>query len=171
MPYVHRDSTLRKRSGSPELMYLFIVLAAGVATALWAGRIVGMDLSGISTVASVLGLTETGRITHGAAGYSLNAAADRSAPTAPFCEPGQVPAFAAGLSGLKLQLGDTMGTPVECEHAVSPIGDTIQQTTTGLAVFNKLTNTVSFTDGWRHWAITPRGSVAWEGTDSTPPAG
>jgi hypothetical protein len=82
-----------------------------------------------------------------------------------------VPAFALGLSGLKQQLGDSMGTPVECEHAISASGDTVQQTTTGLAAYDKATNTVSFTDGWRHWAITPRGFVAWEGSDSNPPNG
>ena len=170
MPYVHRYAPLKKRSVSPELMYLFFALAAGVATAWWAGRAVGMDLSGIATAASVLGLTETGRFTHGAVGYNVNTATDRL-PAAPFCNSGQVPAFARGLSGLKQQLGESMGTPVECEHAISATGDTIQQTTTGLAAYNKLTNTVSFTDGWRHWAITPRGFVTWEGSDSNPPPG
>jgi hypothetical protein len=170
MLYTHRYAPTRKRSASPELMYLFVVLAAGVATAWWAGRAVGMDLSVISTAASVLGLTETGRLTHGAVGYSVIKPADQSAPTPPFCNSGQVPAFALGLSGLKQQLGDSMGTPVECEHAISPAGDTIQQTTTGLAAYDTLTNTVSFTDGWRHWAITPSGFVAWEGSDSNPPA-
>jgi hypothetical protein len=170
MPYMQRYVPTRKRSASPELMYLFFVLAAAIATAWWAGRAVGMDLSGIATVASVLGLTETGRFTHGAAGYSVNAATDQP-PAAPFCNSGQGPAFALGLSTLKQQLGESMGTPVECEHAISPTGDTIQQTTTGLAAYDKLTNTVSFTDGWRHWAITPRGFVAWEGSDSHPPAG
>jgi hypothetical protein len=171
MPYVNRYAPTRKRSASPELMYLFIVLAAGVATAWWAGRAVGMDLSGIASAASVLGLTETGRLTHGAVGYSVNKTIDQSAPPAPFCNSGQVPAFALGLSGLKQQLGDSMGTPIECEHTISPTGDTIQQTTTGLAAYDKLSNTVSFTDGWRHWAMTPSGFVAWEGSDSNPPAG
>src|SRR5438132_8569963 len=108
MPYVHRYAPLKKRSISPELMYLFFALAAGIATAWWAGRAVGMDLSGIATAASVLGLTETGRLTHGAVGYSVNTATDQSAP-APFCNSGQVPAFALGLSGLKQQLGEVMG--------------------------------------------------------------
>ena len=50
------------------------------------------------------------------------------------------------------------------------MGDLIQQTTTGLVVYDKLGDTVSFTDGWRHWAITPSGPVAWEGTDAAPPS-
>jgi hypothetical protein len=37
--------------------------------------------------------------------------------------------------------------------------------------YSKLTNTVSFTDGWRHWAITANGAVTWEGTDPNPPPG
>ena len=52
-----------------------------------------------------------------------------------------------------------MGAPLECEHPASGNGDTIQQTTTGLAAYTSATNTVSFTDGWRHWAITPSGFV------------
>ena len=63
-----------------------------------------------------------------------------------------------------------MGTPVECEHPADTSGDTVQQTTTGLAAYTQATNTVSFTDGWRHWAISPSGFVSWEGTESTPPA-
>src|SRR5258708_13955003 len=116
MPYVHRYAPLKKRSVSPELMYLFFALAAGVATAWWAGRVVGMDLSGIATAPSVLGLTETGRFTHGAVGYNVNTATDQL-PAAPFCNPGQMPAFARGLSGLKQQLGEAMANPVEVQPA------------------------------------------------------
>jgi hypothetical protein len=72
---------------------------------------------------------------------------------------------------LKQQVGNTIGAPIECEHSTSPAGDTIQQTTTGLVAYTRLSNTVTFTDGWRHWAMTPRGLVIWEGTDSTPPPG
>jgi hypothetical protein len=134
-----------------------------------------MDLSSINTMASLIGLTETGRSTHGIVGYSpagANAGATTDqAAAAPYCAAGQAPAFAAGLIGLKQQVGDVMGSPVECEHAVSSSGDSIQQTTTGLAAYNKLTNTVSFTDGWRHYAVTSRGFITWEGAESDPPAG
>jgi hypothetical protein len=171
MSYVNRHPSPTRRAGSAELMYLLVVLAAGVATAWWAGHKIGMDLSSITTMASVLGLTETGRASHGVVGYSPQLEAQAHTPAAPYCQAGQAPAFAAGLTGLKQQIGDVMGTPVECEHAVSPAGDTIQQTSTGLAAYNKLTNTVSFTDGWRHYAVTPRGFVSWEGAESNPPAG
>jgi len=169
MSYVHRRFT-KKRTGSAEFVYLLIVLAAGFTTAWWAGHLVGMDLSSVTVAASILGLTETGRLTHGAAGYQPNADAQANqSGTAPYCNPGQSPAFVLGVSDLKKQVGSAMGAPLECEHPTSAIGDTIQQTTTGLVAYTRLTNTVSFTDGWRHWAITPRGPVTWEGTDPNPP--
>jgi hypothetical protein len=171
MAYVNRRFT-KRRSGSAELMCLLIVLAAGCATAWWTGHKLGMDLSSVTTVASILGLTETGRLTHGAAGYHPNADVQADQPAAaPYCNPGQSPVFAVGMADLKQRLGNAMGAPLECEHPTSAIGDTVQQTTTGLAAYNKLTNTVSFTDGWRHWAQTPHGPVTWEGTDPNPPPG
>ena len=162
------------RSGSAELIYLLVVLAAGIATAWWAGHKIGMDLSSIQTAAQILGLTETGRLTHGNVGYvpsAVNQQQNTQAPTAPYCQAGQAPAFANRLAALKQQVGNSMGTPMECEHAVSPGGDTVQQTSTGLAAYSKVTDTATFTDGWHHWAITPRGPVQWEGTQPDPPAG
>jgi hypothetical protein len=146
-------------------MYLLIVLAAGVATGYWVSHQLGMDLSSITSLASVLGLTETGRTTHGAVGFNTDPSA------APYCSPGQAPTFARGLSDLKQRLGNTMGVPLECAHADSAGGDVVQQTTTGLAASSDASGTVSFTDGWRHWAITPGGFVRWEGVASSPPAG
>jgi hypothetical protein len=152
-------------------MYLLIVLAAGLVTAWWGAQAVGADLSGLRTAASVLGLTETIGATH-PVGYSQALADQRaSAVAAPHCNPGQTPAFSDGLTQLKVKLGDAMGNPVECEHPASGIGDTVQQTSTGLAAYYKLTNTVTFTDGWRHWAITPAGFTNWEGSESQPPVG
>ena len=171
MAYVNRRFT-KRRSGSAELLCLLIVLAAGFTTAWWASHKLGMNLSSVTTFASILGLTETGRVSHGAAGYQPNVEVQANQPTAaPHCNPGQSPAFAVGLTDLKQVVGNAMGTPLECEHPTSAIGDTIQQTSTGLVAYSKLTNTVSFTDGWRHWAITPRGAVTWEGTDPNPPPG
>jgi hypothetical protein len=172
MSYLNRQTT-KRRVGSPELVCLLVVLTAGVVTAWWVGQQIGMDLSSVTSQASMLGVTETGRFSHGSVGYTVGAAAAESSagPSAPYCNPGQMPNFALGLSGLKQRLGDTMGAPVECEHPATANGDTIQQTTTGLAAYTSSTNTVSFTDGWRHWAITPTGFTRWEGTESDPPAG
>lgn len=91
------------------------------------------------------------------------------APPAPSCRPGQPPAFVLGFAELKQRLGDTMGEPLECERVNPENGDTLQQTTTGLAVYRKSTGLLMFTDGWRKWALTPDGLVAWEGEREDPP--
>jgi hypothetical protein len=141
-----------------------------------------MDLSSLATVASVLGIRDSHPLRYdpraasqnvtvaGPAG--VNAEQDQAAAaTAPFCNPGQSPAFVHGLGELKQQLGETMGAPVECEHPASAVGDTIQQTTTGLAAYTSITNTVTFTDGWHHWALRAGSVLTWEGTQSEPPTG
>ena len=80
---------------------------------------------------------------------------------APFCRPGEAPEFRFGLARLKAQLGSVMGDPVECEHAASPTGGTLQHTTTGLAYYRPATNVAAFTDRYRHCAWTASGLVAW----------
>ena len=89
---------------------------------------------------------------------------------APFCAPGTAPTFVQGFAQLKAQLGDIMGSPVECEHTNGANGDVLQQTTTGLAFWRKSTNTPTFTDGNRHWALTARGLLTWTGDAIDPPA-
>ena len=74
-----------------------------------------------------------------------------------------------GFATLKAQLGPTMGEPTECEHPNSANGDTLQNTTTGLAFYRKSTNIPTFTDGHRHWGLTPAGLVYWEGSAIDPP--
>ena len=168
MAYTHRRLSPKRSSGSAELMYLLVVLAAGAATAWWAGHKLGMDLSSISTAAAVLGLTETTGITRPVGHAAAISNGSTTAPAA-YCNAGETPTLAQSLAELKRRLGDTMGAPVECAHPAASPGDTIQQTSTGLAQYSQVTNTASFTDGWRHWAITPRGFVTWEGTQSEPP--
>src|SRR4051812_41555507 len=74
-------------------------------------------------------------------------------PSAPFCQPGQEPAFVLGIADLKARLGDTMGAPLECEHLDAESGDTVQHTTTGLAYYRPSLNATMFTDGATHWAL------------------
>jgi hypothetical protein len=155
-----RRLTRRRNALSPELVSLLIVLVAGVVTAYWAAHRFGLDLSGIQTAAAVLGLDEN-TVSPPTVGYVE--------AQAPYCKTGQQPAFLNGMAALDRQVGNAMGNPVECEHAASSAGDTVQQTTTGLAAYDKSTNTVSFTDGYRHWALTSQGLVTWEGEASTPP--
>jgi hypothetical protein len=92
------------------------------------------------------------------------------AQSAPFCAPGTSPSFVQGFAALKAALGEVMGDPIECQHTDGSSGDVLQQTTTGLAFWRKSTNTATFTDGYRHWALTSRGLVAWEGSSIDPPA-
>jgi hypothetical protein len=168
--YLNRSSSKRS-AGSTELVGLMFVLVAGAATAYWAGERIGMDLSSLSAIPTLLGFGQTSRPISGAQIHvSPPAESAPATSTAPYCQPGQTPAFVHGLAELKQQLGDTMGTPVECEHPATAAGDTVQQTTTGLAAYHQRSNMVTFTDGWQHWALTPSGIISWEGTQSEPPS-
>jgi hypothetical protein len=91
--------------------------------------------------------------------------------TAPHCQAGEEPQFLFGFALLKGMLGAIMGEPVECMH-YDPLGtgDTHQQTTTGLGFYRAVTNTPTFTDGYRHWASTPAGLLYWVGDAIDPPA-
>lgn len=91
------------------------------------------------------------------------------AQAAAFCPTGQTPEFLHGFGTLKARLGAVMGDPIECEHANAANGDTLQQTTSGLAFYREATNTPTFTDGHRHWALTAVGLVYWEGLAIDPP--
>ena len=92
-----------------------------------------------------------------------------AASAAPHCSPGQEPVFLFGFAHLKSLLGDRMGEPIECEHTNPDNGDTLQNTTTGLAFYRKFTNTPTFTNGWEHWAWTDDGLVYWTGSEIDPP--
>lgn len=91
-------------------------------------------------------------------------------PDAPWCLPNQSPAFAFGFADLAGDLGPVMGQPVECEHGALSEGDTLQQTTTGLAVYQWCTNTSTFTRGPDHWTLLPGGMVHWTDSESPPGA-
>jgi hypothetical protein len=171
MLQMSRRTGRMRRTGRAELVGLAVVLIAGVATAWWAGGRINshLDISGLTGFARVLGIFDVSQPLRREEGTAVQQQA--VTPTAAYCQPGQQPTFALGVADLKRQLGDTMGAPLECEHAVSANGDPIQQTTTGLVIYRAATNTVMFTDGWRHWALTARGMVSWEGTDTDPPTG
>ena len=56
------------------------------------------------------------------------------------CASGNRPEFAYGFAALKDVVGDKMGEPASCER-YGPDGDALQQTTTGLARYRKVSNT------------------------------
>src|SRR5262245_13606192 len=169
MAYLNRHPARKSRGGSAELLYLFVVLAARAATFWWAAHRIGGDLSAISRVATLLGIRALPSSAATQPATVQAAGTDQSAVRAPYCEAGQSPAFGHELAALKAQIGDVMGTAVECEHPSNTPGDTVQQTSTGLAASSSSTNMVSFTDGWRHWALRDGALVSWEGTEAAPP--
>jgi hypothetical protein len=89
-------------------------------------------------------------------------------PEAPWCLPGQTPAFSFGFAELSQQLGSIMGQPTECEHGDGATDDTIQQTTTGLAVYRWCNNTPTFSREQEHWMLMPGGAAYWTGQDIPP---
>jgi hypothetical protein len=99
----------------------------------------------------------------------LTTASAASAQGYPFCGAGKSPGFVFGFASLSAQLGSAMGVPIECEHPNNVNGDTLQKTSTGLAYWRKSTNTPTFTDGYRHWAITAAGLISWLGDSPDPP--
>src|SRR6185295_9347749 len=90
-------------------------------------------------------------------------------PGAPFCAPGQPPAFVFGIAALRDRLGQAMGSPLECEHTDPQSGDAVQHTTTGLAYYRPSINTAIFTDGESHWALSEGTVLLWRGPSVTPP--
>jgi hypothetical protein len=86
-----------------------------------------------------------------------------------FCAPDESPGFNLGFLSLSQQLGGAMGGPMECEHGNPENGDTLQETSTGLAFYRASTNTPTFTDGFQHWALTAFGLVTWTGAAIDPP--
>lgn len=169
MHYSSRQFRRQRSVFSAESLYLLLVVAAAVATAYWAGHSIGVNLSVINTAVSVLGFEERSESPPQVGYAQTSTAAPTSPQAAPYCQPGEQPSFANGMASLHAQVGSAMGAPVECEHAGSVAGDTVQQTSTGLAAYHGTTSTEMFTDGWHHWALGPNGLVTWDGTSADPP--
>jgi hypothetical protein len=91
------------------------------------------------------------------------------------CPAGQSPHYVFGFAVLHNRLGPAvMGDPLTCEFPdPNGTGDVLQVTNHGLAFWRKSTNTPTFTDSWRHFALTPASPltvVYWEGPSIDPPA-
>lgn len=87
---------------------------------------------------------------------------------APFCAPGVQPQFQLGFATLNERLPGVMGKAVECEHAEDGTGNVVQATTRGLAVFEKDSGRLRFTDGYNHWAIVGDEVRTWAGDEPAP---
>jgi hypothetical protein len=68
--------------------------------------------------------------------------------------------FAPELSNLQQALGDVMGAPIDCART-DTVGDTLQRTTTGLAMYRADDGIAIFTRGEQHWALSDRGLQTW----------
>ncbi len=101
----------------------------------------------------------------------LGTAAAAQAQAAPFCQPEQLPTFGPPLVALNDQIGGVMGDPLECLHPDPTTGDSVQQTSTGIAVIQQITNQPGFVSGYEHWTLTPGGVVYWVDPASSPPVG
>jgi hypothetical protein len=101
---------------------------------------------------------------------STAASATALADPAPFCADDEAPpAWLEAFGPLSDQLGDVMGQPTECAQPAAESGDTLQLTTTGLAILRQPLGIPTFTDGTTHWALTDRGLVDWTSPSLDPP--
>lgn len=177
MAYRYRRGRERIKIGSWELVALLAVLVGWYASSVLLSHVIGFNLSGLSTLATYIGYGPPDQTSHNVVGYvpgygTSNAGAppvlNAPSPADTYCDSGQTPHFANGFQILKDQLGDVMGAPNECEHVIDQQGNTQQQTTTGVASYNKQTNTTIFTQGSSHWEVNATGLTQWTG--DTPPA-
>ena len=160
------------RSTDPEAaaMSTFVFQVGSVATLVW---VVGGSSQGaqVDQQALRIALLQQDKLRANLAPPAPEAPPATPTPTGPpFCEGGHVPEYQFGFAALKAQLGDLMGDPVECEHTNPDNGDSLQQTSKGLAFYRKSTNTPTFTNGHEHWALTAQGLVYWTGDSIDPPA-
>jgi len=85
------------------------------------------------------------------------------------CTEAETPVFRDAFAVLKADLGPVMGEPVSCWYVRPGEDPVFQDTTAGLAYHYPGPWVTVFTDGYRHWAITPDGPVYWEGASSRIP--
>ena len=83
---------------------------------------------------------------------------------------GDCASLAGEFTALQKTIGATIGQPLECAHTDPSTGDTLQRTSTGLAIFRRDAQMPSFTDGFHRWALTAHGVITWEGDALDPPS-
>ncbi|MBI2756010.1 MAG: hypothetical protein HYX52_04785 [Chloroflexi bacterium] len=157
-----------------ETIGVLAVVLIALLAALWLWPRFGADLPAdqlaVTSATRALGLGGGPAGRPGVTVAGVQAGQSAAAATANNCRPGEKPAFSDGFAALSKAVGGVMGDPVECARAEGPNGDVAQRTTRGLAYYRRATNMPSFTDGYRHWALTPNGLRQWEGTSVDPPS-
>ncbi len=89
---------------------------------------------------------------------------------APYCAPGQSPTYSLGFADLHTALDGIMGDPLECEHGDPQTGDVTQRTSTGVAYYDPVTASVTFTAGFHHWTLNGDGTTFyWDGAEPVIP--
>jgi LacI family transcriptional regulator len=173
---VRRDRGQSVAESGASLVWLALLLVITPVVIWWWTQGVWGDFSALRPLQHLLDTGPQAVLRLGSAAGRAAPVANTLAPTptpggAPSCPAGSQPRFVLGFARLKQQLGATMGDPLECEHADPMTGDTVQRTTTGLAIYRPREGLPIFTDGWHHWALTDHGVVRWESTDiDAPPA-
>ena len=151
----------RQQSGVSPLVGLLLAVVgatvAGVATAGWANS--ALDLPVSHQVSGLFARRQPERALVGATPGPAEA---------PSCAPGQI-SPSQQFSGLRDAIGETFGQPLECPHVDPSTADTLQRTSTGLAIYRAGSHTPTFTDGYHRWAKDARGVITWEGDVLDPP--
>jgi peptidoglycan/xylan/chitin deacetylase (PgdA/CDA1 family) len=77
--------------------------------------------------------------------------------------------FGPHLIGLRADVGEAMGLPLDCEHpTLSAAGETRQATSTGTAWYTTGSSTALFTDGVHRWTLDTTGLTYWSTPDAVP---
>jgi hypothetical protein len=166
MRHAPRSSTYRDEgqvyggAGTLLVVLLLTLVPAAVAGAMvarWADS--ALEVSNPDQLSDLLTRHKPERFLVGAV-----AASD----TAPECASGEM-SDKTLFAELRLAIGDTFGRPLECPHIDPSTGDTLQRTSTGLAIYRVRSATPTFTDGYHRWALAQSGLVTWQGEALDPP--
>jgi hypothetical protein len=150
-----------KAIGVPTLFVLLVALVgavvSGVAAADWANSAVGLPES--TQVTAMFTPARPERALVGASPVQARALT---------CAPESI-SLSELFAALHGSIGDTFGQPVECPRIDASTGDTVQRTSTGLAIYRAHSRLPTFTDGYHRWAIGPGGVITWQGDALDPP--
>jgi hypothetical protein len=81
----------------------------------------------------------------------------------PDCAAGQEPSLSPTFASLRERLGEVMGGLLGCEHVDWESGDAYVETTAGIAVYQRATDRLMFTNGREFWSLNTGGLTHWTG--------